>query len=51
MLCVGTRALTRTLFRLAARFAAPGRGVSALLEELLFARGENELLTAVATCE
>jgi hypothetical protein len=37
------------LFRLAARFAAPGRGVAAFLEKLLFTGGENKFLTAVAT--
>jgi len=37
------------LFSLAARFAATGRGVAAFLEELLFTRGKNKLLTAVAT--
>jgi hypothetical protein len=37
------------LFSLAAWFAATGRGVAAFLEELLFTRGKNKLLTAVAT--
>ena len=37
------------LFSLATRFAAPGRGVSAFLEELLFTSGEHKFLTAVAT--
>ena len=37
------------LFSLAARFAAPRRGVATLLEKLLFACGENKLLTAIAT--
>jgi len=37
------------LLRLAARFAAPGRGVAAFLEKLLFTGGENKFLTAVAT--
>jgi hypothetical protein len=52
MLRIGTPALaTRTLFRLATRFATPGRGVAALLEELLFACGKNKFLSAVAACE
>jgi hypothetical protein len=38
-----------TLFSLAARFAAPGRGVAAFLEKLLFTSSENKFLTAVAT--
>jgi hypothetical protein len=38
-----------TLLGLAAWFAAPGRGVAALLEKLLFTRGENKFLTTVAT--
>jgi hypothetical protein len=37
------------LLSLAAWFAATGRGVAALLEELLFAGGEGKFLTAVAT--
>jgi hypothetical protein len=37
------------LFCLAARFAAPGRGVAPFLEKLLFTSGENKFLTAVAT--
>jgi hypothetical protein len=37
------------LFSLAAWFAAPGRGVTAFLEKLLFTSGENKFLTAVAT--
>ena len=37
------------LLRLAAWFAAAGRGVAALLEELLFTCGEGKFLTAVAT--
>ena len=37
------------LLSLAAWLAAPRRGVATLLEELLFARGEDKLLTAVAT--
>lgn len=37
------------LFRLATRFAAPGRGIAPLLEKLLFARSKDKLLTAVAT--
>jgi hypothetical protein len=40
---------SRTLLGLAAWFAAPGRGVTALLEELLFTRGENKFLPTVAT--
>jgi hypothetical protein len=53
MLGVGTPTplATPALFRLAARFATTGRRVSAFLEELLFACGENKLLPAVATCE
>jgi hypothetical protein len=38
-----------TLFSLAARFTAPGRGVTAFLEKLLFTSSENKFLTAVAT--
>lgn len=38
-----------TLFSLAARFTAPGRGVAAFLEKLLFPSSENEFLTAIAT--
>jgi hypothetical protein len=38
-----------TLLSLAAWFAAAGRGVAALLEELLFTCGEGKFLTAVAT--
>jgi hypothetical protein len=38
-----------TLLSLAAGFAAPGRGVAALLEKLLFTCGENKFLTTVAT--
>ena len=37
------------LLSLAAWFAAPGRGVAAFLEKLLFTSGENKFLTAVAT--
>ena len=37
------------LLSLAARFAAPRRGVAALLEKLLFTCGENKLLIAIAT--
>jgi hypothetical protein len=37
------------LFSLAAWFAAAGRGVAAFLEELLFTRGKNKFLPAVAT--
>jgi len=40
-----------TLFRLATRFAAARRGVPALLVKLLFACGEDKLLSAVATGE
>jgi hypothetical protein len=40
-----------TLLGLAAWFAASGRGVTALLEELLFTCGENKFLPAVATCK
>lgn len=39
-----------TLFSLTARFTAPGRGVAAFLEKLLFTSSENKFLTAVATC-
>ena len=42
-------AATGTLFSLAARFTAPGRGVAAFLEKLLFPSSENKFLTAVAT--
>jgi hypothetical protein len=45
--CVATSA--GTLLGLAAWFAAAGRGVAALLEELLFTCGEGKLLTAIAT--
>ena len=45
--CVATSG--GALLRLAAWFAATGRGVAALLEELLFTGGEGEFLTAVAT--
>jgi len=38
-----------TLLSLAARFTAPGRGVAAFLEKLLFTSSENKFLTAVAT--
>ena len=37
------------LFSLAARFTAPGRGVAAFLEKLLFTSSENKFLSAVAT--
>lgn len=40
-----------SLFRLATRFAAARRGVPALLVKLLFARGKDKLLSAVATGE
>jgi hypothetical protein len=39
----------RALLGLATGFAAPGRGVPAFLEELLFTGGEHKFLTAVAT--
>jgi hypothetical protein len=39
----------RALLGLAARFAAPRRGVAAFLEKLLLSGGENKFLTAVAT--
>jgi hypothetical protein len=42
-------AAPRALLGLATGFAAPGRGVPAFLEELLFTRGEHKFLTAVAT--
>jgi hypothetical protein len=45
--CVTTA--RRVLLGLAAWLAASGRGVAALLKELLFSRGEREFLTAVAT--
>ena len=38
-----------TLLSLAARFTAPGRGVAAFLEKLLFPSSENKFLSAVAT--
>ena len=38
-----------TLFSLAARLTAPGRGVAAFLEKLLFTSSENKFLSAVAT--
>jgi hypothetical protein len=44
-------AAARVLFSLATRFAAPGRGVPAFLEKLLFTRSEHKFLTAVATSE
>jgi hypothetical protein len=37
------------LFSLTARFTAPGRGVAAFLEKLLFTSSENKFLSAVAT--
>jgi hypothetical protein len=40
---------TRALLGLATGFAAPGRGVPAFLEELLFTGGKHKFLTAVAT--
>ena len=45
--CVATSG--GALLSLAAWFAATGRGVAALLEELLFTGGEGKFLTAVAT--
>jgi hypothetical protein len=45
--CVATS--SGTLLSLAAWFAAAGRGVASLLEELLFTCGEGKFLTAVAT--
>ena len=45
--CVATSG--GVLLSLAAWFAATGRGVAALLEELLFTCGEGKLLTAIAT--
>jgi hypothetical protein len=45
--CVATPA--GILFGLAAWFAATGRRVAAFLEKLLFAGGEGEFLTAIAT--
>jgi hypothetical protein len=44
-----TPAAAGTLFSLAARFTAPGRGVAAFLKKLLFTSSENKFLTAVAT--
>jgi hypothetical protein len=44
-----TPAPAGTLFSLAARFTAPGRGVAAFLKKLLFTSSENKFLTAVAT--
>jgi len=38
-----------TLLSLAARLTAPGRGVAAFLEKLLFPSSENKFLSAVAT--
>jgi hypothetical protein len=51
MLGMGRRVATAggPLLSLAAWFAAAGRGVAALLEELLFTCGESKFLTAVAT--
>jgi hypothetical protein len=46
---VATPATPRTLLGLAAWFAAPRRGVTAFLEELLFPSGENKFLPTVAT--
>ena len=47
--CVASAATGEALLSLAAWFAATGRGVAALLEELLFTCGEGKFLTAVAT--
>jgi hypothetical protein len=44
-----TPAAAGTLFSLTARFTAPGRGVAAFLEKLLFTSSENKFLSAVAT--
>jgi hypothetical protein len=44
-----TPAPAGTLFSLTARFTAPGRGVAAFLEKLLFTSSENKFLSAVAT--
>ncbi len=44
-----TTAAAGALLSLAARFAAPGRGVAAFLKKLLFPSSENKFLTAVAT--
>jgi hypothetical protein len=44
-----TPAPAGTLFSLAARFTAPGRGVAAFLKKLLFTSREYKFLTAVAT--
>jgi hypothetical protein len=46
---VATTTTAAALFRLAARLAAPGRGVAAFLEKLLFTSSEDKFLTAVAT--
>jgi hypothetical protein len=44
-----TAAAAGTLLSLAARLTAPGRGVAAFLEKLLFPSSENKFLSAVAT--
>jgi hypothetical protein len=44
-----TPAPAGALFSLTARFTAPGRGVAAFLEKLLFTSSENKFLSAVAT--
>jgi len=44
-----TAASGGTLLSLTARLTAPGRGVAAFLEKLLFTSSEDKFLTAVAT--
>ena len=44
-----TAAAGGTLLSLTARLTAPGRGVAAFLEKLLFTSSEDKFLTAVAT--
>jgi hypothetical protein len=46
---MATTAAAGTLLSLAAWLTAPGRGVAAFLEKLLFPSSENKFLTAVAT--
>jgi hypothetical protein len=46
---MATAAAARTLLSLAAWLTAPGRGVAAFLEKLLFTSSENKFLSAVAT--
>jgi hypothetical protein len=46
---VTAAAAAGTLLSLAARLTAPGRGVAAFLEKLLFPSSENKFLSAVAT--